>query len=66
MGWPIDEGSLRRAYRKAAMRSHPDRGGTNSEFVEVQRSKEHLQNWLGRRQPDNSWLDELLRRHARN
>jgi hypothetical protein len=38
----LDFGRLRHAYRKAALRYHPDRGGSNEEMAAVNRAYEQL------------------------
>jgi curved DNA-binding protein CbpA len=37
-----DRTALKRAYRMRALETHPDRGGDEARFVEVQRAYERL------------------------
>jgi len=41
---PKSERDLKRAYRKAAIKTHPDQGGSNEAFLEVQAAFEVLSN----------------------
>lgn len=39
---PADAAEAKRAWRSAAMRSHPDRGGSHADFVRVQAAMERV------------------------
>ena len=43
----VDFDALRKAYRAAALRVHPDKGGSTAEMVAVNRAYELLHSWLG-------------------
>jgi hypothetical protein len=43
----LDYGTLRESYRSAALRYHPDRGGTNAEMTSINRAYELLHARLG-------------------
>lgn len=44
----LSEASVRIAFREAAKRMHPDKGGTMDEFVQLDRAKEVLLRWINR------------------
>lgn len=42
LGWPVTVGDVKKAYRVAISRAHPDHGGTDAEFLRVFSAKETL------------------------
>jgi len=48
---PLTHDTLRSAYRKAGLKTHPDRGGTSEAFDEVARAHEFLQQVLDKLLP---------------
>jgi hypothetical protein len=60
LSWPVTEERLRAAYRRLALTTHPDRGGSHAEFVEVQNCFEAvlaaIQSGAGR--PSDGWVAE--------
>ncbi len=42
----LDKCDVEQAFRKAALESHPDRGGTNERFQQITEAKEHLLHFL--------------------
>ena len=47
ISWPTDTTSVKRAYRKRALETHPDHGGNEEMFKEVNRAKQVLDTALG-------------------
>jgi hypothetical protein len=48
LAWPCGEQDVRRAFRELAKASHPDRGGSASEFIELRRAFEDALELLAR------------------
>ncbi len=46
LAYPFDEGQLTQAYRRRARETHPDAGGSEREFIQVQQAYERLQGVL--------------------
>ena len=54
-----DESTIKKAYRKLAVKKHPDKGGDPAEFQEIQRAYEVLSNEQKRRVYDRAGLEGL-------
>jgi hypothetical protein len=46
LAYPFDEEQLTQAYRRRARETHPDAGGSEREFIQVQQAYERLQGVL--------------------
>ena len=46
LAYPFDEDQLTQAYRRRARETHPDAGGSEREFIQVQQAYERLQGVL--------------------
>ena len=56
-----DQNIIKKAYRKQAMKTHPDRGGNKSDFQDVQAAYETLSDQEKKRRHDKELLDSALR-----
>jgi hypothetical protein len=45
--WPVGASELRDAYRKLALERHPDRGGSNADFIALQKAHDAAKAALG-------------------
>ena len=55
-----DQKIIKKAYRKQAMKTHPDRGGNKSDFQDVQAAYETLTDQEKKRRHDRELLDSAL------
>ncbi len=46
LNFSITDKDIKSAYRKAALKYHPDLGGSNDKFRKLKEAYEHIKNWL--------------------
>jgi hypothetical protein len=54
LGWPTTQELLASAFRKAALKAHPDRGGTNEQMLQVNKANEVIRAAL-KSGPQDGW-----------
>ena len=57
---PLRAGEIRRCYRRAALKHHPDKGGSASRFREICEAHDVLQAELGTPQPAEKDYSKLM------